>query len=113
MKENLSKKSWNFDPTQNSVKCPKLIREAPRATQKIKKKLGPKGPWAQFGAQGRRHEAAALEISANGPSPVRTSDKTKSCTAVSSFMTSFFISSNKFGSSCKDSLAAEKQQVLE
>ena len=42
MKENLSKKSWNFDPTQNFVKCPKLVREAPRATQKIQKNIGPK-----------------------------------------------------------------------
>ena len=62
MKENLSKKRWNFDPTQNFVKYPKLVREAPRAIQKIKKKLGPKGPWAQFWAQGRQHKAAALEI---------------------------------------------------
>ena len=65
MKENLSETNWNFDPAQKIVKCPKLVREAPRATQKNRKTkiLGPKGPWAQFGAQGRRHEAAALEIS--------------------------------------------------
>ena len=49
MKENLSKKSWNFDPTRNFAKCPKLVREAPRAIQKIKKKLGPKGPGPNFG----------------------------------------------------------------
>ena len=49
MKENLSKKSWNFGPTQNFAKCPKLAREAPRAIQKIKKKMGPKGPGPNFG----------------------------------------------------------------
>ena len=44
MKENLSKKSSNFEPTRNFAKCPKLAREAPRAIQKIKKKN-----WAQKG----------------------------------------------------------------
>ena len=63
MKEKGSKKNMIFDPTHNFVKCPKLVREAPCATQKVLKRLGPKGPWAQFWAQGRRHEAAALEIS--------------------------------------------------
>ena len=45
-----------FDPTQNFVKYPKLVREVPRATQKINKKkwpnraLGPNlGPWALLG----------------------------------------------------------------
>ena len=49
MKENLSKKSSNFEPTRNFAKCPKLVREAPRAIQKIKKKMGPKGPGPNFG----------------------------------------------------------------
>ena len=49
MKENLSKKSWSFDPTQNFVKCPKLVREAPRAIQKIQKKICPKGPGPNLG----------------------------------------------------------------
>ena len=49
MKENLSKKSSNFGPTRNFAKCPKLAREAPRAIQKIKKKMGPKGPGPNFG----------------------------------------------------------------
>ena len=52
MKENLSKKSSNFEPTRNFAKCPKLAREAPRAIQKIKKKIGPKRARAQFWAQG-------------------------------------------------------------
>ena len=38
LKEHLSKKSLDFDPTQNLAKCPKLVREAPCAIQKIKKK---------------------------------------------------------------------------
>ena len=42
MKENLSKKCWNVDPTQNFVKCPKLVRERPRAIQKIAKNISPK-----------------------------------------------------------------------
>ena len=49
MKENLFKKSWNFDPTQNFVKCPKVVKEAPRAIQKIKKNLAQKGPRPNFG----------------------------------------------------------------
>ena len=36
----------------------------PPRNPKNQKKISPKGPWAQFWAQGRRHEAAALEISA-------------------------------------------------
>ena len=52
MKENLSKKSSNFEPTRNFAKCPKLVREAPRAIQKIKKEIGPKRARAQFWAQG-------------------------------------------------------------
>ena len=46
-------KKWKFGPGQNFGKCPKLVREAPRAIQKIKKKLGPKGPWAQIWTQGQ------------------------------------------------------------
>ena len=34
----------------------------PLHPKKNKKTISPKGPWAQFWAQGRRHEAAALEI---------------------------------------------------
>ena len=56
MKEHLSKKSLIFDPTQNFVKCPKLVREPPRAIQKNRKKNwaqkgpGPKfGPWPLWG----------------------------------------------------------------
>ena len=49
MKENLSKKSSNFEPTRNFAKCPKLAREAPRAIQKIKKKWAQKGPGPKFG----------------------------------------------------------------
>ena len=50
MKENLSKKSLIFDPTQNFAKCLKLAREAPRAIQKIKQnEIGPKGPWPNLG----------------------------------------------------------------
>ena len=59
MKENLSKQSWDLDPTQNFVKCPKLVREAPRGIQNIKQEIGPtralraigntQGPWAQIG----------------------------------------------------------------
>ena len=44
MKETLDKKNMIFDPTQNFVKCPKLVREPPRAIQKIPKKY-----WAQKG----------------------------------------------------------------
>ena len=45
-----------------------LGRGAPHSPQKQEQKthMGPKGPWAQFWAQGRRHEAAALEILALG-----------------------------------------------
>ena len=49
MRKHLSKKSFNFDPTQNFVKCPKLVREAPRAIQKIKKNWAQKGPGPNFG----------------------------------------------------------------
>ena len=73
MKENLSKKSLNFGPTQNFVKCPKLVREAPRATQKIKKILGPKGPWAQFWAL----EAAALEVGGMRRQPLKFGEAPK------------------------------------
>ena len=41
MKENLSKKQWKFGRGRNFGKCPKLAREAPHATQKIKKHIGP------------------------------------------------------------------------
>ena len=51
-KGNLSKKSVNFDPDPKIVKCSKLVREAPRAIQKIQKKIGPKRAQAQFEAQG-------------------------------------------------------------
>ena len=56
MNENLSKKSWKFGPGQKFVKCSKLAREVPRATQKNKKLIGPEralgpnlGPWALLG----------------------------------------------------------------
>ena len=53
MKENLSPKSWIFDPDAKFVKCPKLVREAPRATQKNKKKYwAKKGPGPKFGPMG-------------------------------------------------------------
>ena len=52
MKENLSKKSSNFEPTRNFAKCPKLAREAPRAIQKIKKNWAQKGPGPKFGPMG-------------------------------------------------------------
>ena len=43
------KKKWKFGPGRNFVKCSKLVREAPRATQKIKKKLTQKGPGPNLG----------------------------------------------------------------
>ena len=49
MKENIFEKSLNFDPDQKIVKCSKLVREAPRAIQKIKKKMSQKGPGPNFG----------------------------------------------------------------
>jgi len=39
-------------PDPKFGKCPKLVREAPRAIQKIQKKIGPKRARAQFWAQG-------------------------------------------------------------
>ena len=85
MKENLSKKSWNFEPDQNFAKCPKLVREAPSRIPKNQQHIGPKWAldpiWAQGPCllpgsscylsrilryvgpcEGRRHEAAAREI---------------------------------------------------
>ena len=49
-------------PDPKFQKMSRGAREFPRTPQNIKKKMGPKGPWAQFWAQGRRHEAAALEF---------------------------------------------------
>ena len=56
-------KNWNFGPTQNFVKCPKLVREPARAIQKIKKNepkraLGPNLGPGPCGA--RRQEPKAL-----------------------------------------------------
>ena len=43
-----------FDPDQNFVKCPKLVREVPRAIHKIKRNIGDPdefyGPGDPFGA---------------------------------------------------------------
>ena len=42
IRKNLSPTSWKFGRGQKIVKCSKLAREAPRAIQKIQKKIGPK-----------------------------------------------------------------------
>ena len=42
MKGNLFKNNWKFGRAQKIVKCPKLAREVPRATQKIPKNIGPR-----------------------------------------------------------------------
>ena len=62
MKENLSKKN-EFCSNPKFRKMSQIGQGGPPRNPKNPKNiLGPKGPWAQFWAQGRRHEAAALEI---------------------------------------------------
>ena len=69
MKESLSQKSWKFGRGHFFTKCPKLAREAPRAIQKIKKKLGSKGPWAQIWAHGPYSPWALLLARVHASSP--------------------------------------------
>ena len=71
MKEHLSKKN-NFDPGRNFVKCPKLVREAPRATQNIEKKSAQNGPGPNFGPRvgGMRRQPLTFSRDRTNNSPI-------------------------------------------
>ena len=71
MKENLSKKNEIWSDPKFRENAPKLVRGVPRATQKIKKRIGPKralgpnlGPWALLRQLGK-HALAARKVLGN------------------------------------------------